>query len=202
MTLVALSLATFSSTVSAVSFDCAEASNPTESAICQEPELRRLDDRLAHAYRRVKHVSGVKKEQRDWIKYRNRECGGNFYCLKDVFKKRIGELERRHASGGAGGSTGSAHHGKVFSPDRGVVCDRVGKFCADYQGIAVGLTREYFGDAAANKWSKHMTKNFDKSRFTMSNGVHCDTNVQKCYTNKFKDAVSQQWTKHLFLDRY
>ena len=200
-TLVVLGFAAFGTTALAVSFDCAKASNLTESAICQEPELRRLDDQLARVYQKVKYMPGVRAEQRDWIRFRNRECGGNFYCLKDEFKKRIRKLRQRHGSGGAGGSTGSTH-GKVFSPDRGVVCDRVGKFCADYQGIALGLIKEYFGESAMRTWEKRMSKNFDKSRFTMSNGVHCDTNVQKCYTNKFKDAVSRKWTKRLFLDRY
>lgn len=69
---------------SAASFDCAKASTDVEKMICADVELSSLDEQLAKTYKasmeRVVDISGLKKEQREWLKLRN-TCK-NETCLK------------------------------------------------------------------------------------------------------------------------
>lgn len=80
----------------AASFDCAKAGNATEKAICADPGLSRQDEAMAALYRRQVEMPGtgqwptlLKRDQRDWIVVRNRECKGNTECLKQDYERRI-----------------------------------------------------------------------------------------------------------------
>ncbi|WP_318654336.1 YcgJ family protein [Acinetobacter baumannii] len=59
----------------------------------------------------------------------------------------------------------------VFSPKRGVVCDKY--ICADKKGVSKSLTNQYLGAKKAKQ--AFSQGDFDTSAFTFSNGVFCDT---------------------------
>lgn len=84
------------SAASAASFDCAKAGNATEKAICADPGLSRQDEALAALYQRQLEMPDtgqwaaiLRRDQRDWIVVRNRECKGNADCLKQDYQRRI-----------------------------------------------------------------------------------------------------------------
>jgi hypothetical protein len=76
----------------------------------------------------------------------------------------------------------------VYSPYKGVLCDSKSGFCADDQGISMGLTEEYLGKPASDKLMAEINKvgmnSFDATTFTMSNGVHCETKARNCTVSK------------------
>ena len=92
--------------------------------------------------------------------------------------------------------------GDVYSPDKGVICDKKAGFCADRYGISVGFTKEFLGQEAQDKMMAKIKEvgenNFDMSVYTMSNGVHCDSGKEKCFSGKFDDTVDEAHTAALF----
>ncbi|MET3494343.1 lysozyme inhibitor LprI family protein [Variovorax boronicumulans] len=83
----------------AASFDCAKAGNATEKAICADPGLSRQDEALAALYLRQletpdagQWAAFLRRDQRDWIAVRNRECKGDTQCLKQDYERRIAFL--------------------------------------------------------------------------------------------------------------
>lgn len=62
----------------AASFDCKKARSEDEKAVCASPELSRLDDDMAAAYKAAlglmsgdnKRVALFRKDQADWVKDR------------------------------------------------------------------------------------------------------------------------------------
>lgn len=89
----------------ATSFDCHKAHSKTEKLACSDPELSRLDDMLASAYKHalVAHPlpSYVKARQREWV--RDIEgCGDQNFnggsearvkpCMKKLYEDRIANL--------------------------------------------------------------------------------------------------------------
>jgi uncharacterized protein YecT (DUF1311 family) len=83
----------------AASFDCAKAGNATEKAICADPGLSRQDEALAALYQRQLEMPDagqwatiLRRDQRDWIAVRNRECKGNVDCLNQDYQRRIAYL--------------------------------------------------------------------------------------------------------------
>jgi len=92
-----------------------------------------------------------------------------------------------------------AQAGSVYSPDKGVICDKKSGFCADKYGISLGLTQEYLGDKHAATWEKRLSNpSFDSSAFTMSNGLSCDTKAKVCKKSKWDDKADAHWTAILF----
>ena len=83
----------------AASFDCNKATTETEIAICSDPELSALDDRLSGIYFRgrqvTENVSGsdleIQKDQINWLNNRN-QCGLETDCLVNAYQTRIKEL--------------------------------------------------------------------------------------------------------------
>ena len=87
----------------AASFPCAKASTPTEKAICADPGLSRLDERMAAAYRAGLEslsedgveegtaVAAVKADQRAWLGERN-ACGADAGCLRGAMERRLAVL--------------------------------------------------------------------------------------------------------------
>jgi len=195
LTLTVISVVTLGTNLSAASFNCNKASTKIEHAICEDRWLSEKDGEMGRVYAHASKISNLKHEQRDWIHHRNRNCGIDQDCLFDMTEKRIVEL-KRIIKRNRGSHKG--HHGKVFSPAHGVVCDRKSGFCADSYGISMGLTRDYLGGRNADIWTKRTRGNFDTSVFGMSNGVYCDTHEGRCYTNKLKDNVDHYFTNALF----
>ncbi len=196
LTLAALGLSLCTTTVTAASFNCHEASTPTEKAICGDRYLSQLDSKMGKIYKKAARHANIKQEQRDWISHRNNNCGANTDCLYDMTKARINDL--RHHIRRGGGTYTPSHKGSVYSPERGIVCDKKSGFCADSYGISLGFTKEYLGQKQQDIWVKRITKDFDTTAFTMSNGVFCDTNIRTCYTSKFKEQVDHYFTNRLF----
>jgi uncharacterized protein YecT (DUF1311 family) len=189
------------SPLSAASFDCGRATTMAEKEICIEPELNRLDNELGRVYHKAKHIRYVKQEQRDWLRHRDRKCGGNFYCLRDEMEERIHELRRivRNTKRYNRPAHPASHRGSVYSPDYGIVCDKKAGFCADKEGIAMGYTQVYLGQAAAEKFNNMIDKyHMETDSYTLSNGIHCDSKDRKCYNNKWKEKVNHEYTSKLF----
>lgn len=95
----------------AASFDCNAASATQERFICNNPELSRLDEAMAEAYR--KHASQlseparalVRESQRSWLAYWPRSCSATvgkvelgaseLSCAVGSYRERLGELQVR-----------------------------------------------------------------------------------------------------------
>lgn len=93
--------------------------------------------------------------------------------------------------------------GEVYTPTSGVVCDRKAQFCADAQGISLGLTREYLGAKAEDVMLGRIRDaggpaGYDLTWFAFSNGVDCKTRQQVCYVSKHSDQVDTGHTRALF----
>ncbi|PKH77016.1 hypothetical protein CXF97_27455 [Pseudomonas sp. Choline-02u-1] len=93
---VALTSLVFACSAHATSFDCSSAASKTEKAICADPYLSRLDDKLADQWRitlgNVADPQILKTDQRQWLKNRN-ACGGLSACLRREYLMRVTELE-------------------------------------------------------------------------------------------------------------
>jgi len=96
-------------------------------------------------------------------------------------------------------SVSAKSHGNVYFPEHGILCDKKSGFCADREGISLGFTKEYLGEAAASKFGNMIKKyHMDTSSYTLSNGIYCDAALHKCYTNKWKEKVHKKYTNMLF----
>ena len=97
------------------------------------------------------------------------------------------------------GATSLLSASNVYSPDKGVICDKKAGFCVDSYGISLGFTKEYLGTKAEKKWLKILNDdNFDSTAFTFSNGLSCDTKQKICKKSKWDDNANAHWTKVLF----
>lgn len=86
----------------------------------------------------------------------------------------------------------------VYSPQKGVLCDKKVTLCADAYGLSAGITELYFGKKAAAPTIKKLTSISDKSVFTFSNGLHCKTGKKECYVDKYSSQVDKASTVALF----
>ncbi len=71
----------------------------------------------------------------------------------------------------------------VYSPGPGAVCDKVGQACFDSQGASIGITKDEFGQVAADKLANSIEEvgdDWDPTEFTMSDGVSCNTTKKVC----------------------
>ena len=88
-------------TTFAASFDCTKASTAGEKAICADPELSKLDEQLAKAYKRALQKgprAKVQADQKAWLKERNTNCGYYAACLQYQYYRRIAQLQGVHWS--------------------------------------------------------------------------------------------------------
>ncbi|WP_169741298.1 lysozyme inhibitor LprI family protein [Andreprevotia chitinilytica] len=84
----------------AASFDCKKARAEDEKAICANPELSKLDEELAQAFKSAqaamagdtKRIAAFRRDQAEWIKDRAR-CGDTVSCLKNEYVDRIRWLQ-------------------------------------------------------------------------------------------------------------
>jgi uncharacterized protein len=95
-----------SGTASAQSFNCRDASNAAERAICGSDKLSDLDDRMNELYSQL--LSGTASEKtRIWVRdYQHRflsardACGRNTGCIKGAYLDQISVLSARiHIAG-------------------------------------------------------------------------------------------------------
>ena len=90
----------------AASFDCAKAETPTEHAICDNPQLSKLDDQTAGLYYTLisngslsaKKVSQVKAAQAKFLTTRD-ACGAGYDCLIDAYTSQIMFLKAEAGEG-------------------------------------------------------------------------------------------------------
>jgi len=79
----------------AASFDCSKATTLVENAICNDAEISALDDLLMDTYKKAlantDDQSGLKSEQRSWLKNKRNTCK-NVACVKQAYVLRISEL--------------------------------------------------------------------------------------------------------------
>lgn len=85
------------------------------------------------------------------------------------------------------GMSVSALAADIYSPARGVVCDKKAGYCVDDEGISMRLTSKYLGEQAYSKLDKTLGNGTDINlgEFTLSNGVHCDSEAKQCYKDRF-----------------
>jgi hypothetical protein len=95
------------------------------------------------------------------------------------------------AASGSGGGAKLDFGSGVYSPERGVICDSTGQWCADGTGLSASWTEQYFGGAAAAKLS-----GASQDVFGFSNRVKCATATQSCTGGSGKAA--KKMTKALF----
>ncbi|BFT81321.1 YcgJ family protein [Enterobacter pseudoroggenkampii] len=96
----------------------------------------------------------------------------------------------------------AAQNNNLQSPERGVLCDRY--MCASgTEGISQALTEKYLGKKVAA--SLFAQGDFDRTEFTFSNGIFCDTKEQLCRGDRYYGAdgkrsgtSSDKYTKLLF----
>ncbi|GEM_PF-3835249 len=78
----------------AASFDCAKANTKVEHMVCDNPELSKLDEEMAEAYKVAlqdeKHAAFIKQAQRRWLK--ERDGCTNADCLEMTYRGRINKL--------------------------------------------------------------------------------------------------------------
>ncbi|QBX32710.1 hypothetical protein Asfd1_84 [Aeromonas phage Asfd_1] len=87
-----IALGLLSSSAMAASFDCNHQNlNAIEKTICQVPDLSRMDEQLADAYKAVRHIVAVKSDQKEFIQKRNKMVSLNE--LRDLHQQRIIELQ-------------------------------------------------------------------------------------------------------------
>lgn len=92
----------------------------------------------------------------------------------------------------------------VFLPAAGVVCDIKGHFCADREGISMGLTTRFLHKDAQERLSRTLGEGADVHlwEYTLSNGVHCDAHERQCYTDRYYPRTADKYetkiTQHLY----
>lgn len=92
--------------------------------------------------------------------------------------------------------------GAVSSPMAGFICDKKAGFCANAQGISMGLTKEYLGEKGEQIMMANINSvganNFDPSVYTLSNGVACKSSTKTCTVSKWSENVDKAHTQALF----
>ena len=80
---------------SAASFDCAQAATPTEHAICDNPQISKLDEQTSGLYYQIissgaprRTVNQVKSSQVSFLQQRN-SCGAGYNCLISAYTDQI-----------------------------------------------------------------------------------------------------------------
>ena len=98
-------------------------------------------------------------------------------------------------SGGTSGAGSSANASdRNLTPEPGVRCDSVERVCYDRSGPSVALTRNYFGDSAAERIGDgssagHSGGSYERM-FYPARSVACDRSTQICYDDG-KASVAQ-----------
>jgi len=82
--------------VRAASFDCGNASSPSEKTICVNQRLSLIDDDIARAYaQRLARDPGVRQIQRGWLRARDQGCAEDAACLRNMMISQLDWLRGR-----------------------------------------------------------------------------------------------------------
>lgn len=80
----------------AASFDCAEATTKVEKMICGDAELSKLDEEMASAYagasEQKTQFKGLKEQQREWLRERNRCLDAG--CMQEKYRQRLDAISK------------------------------------------------------------------------------------------------------------
>lgn len=93
-----LTLASFTTSAIAASFDCSNATKPIEKTICRNPTISSLDSRLGVVYGAdvaradERQKERLVKEQKHWLRFTRNNCGDET-CFKHAYWSRLAELE-------------------------------------------------------------------------------------------------------------
>lgn len=102
------------------SFDCKNASKPSELTICSDGELAAADRNLAKAYRAAIQTSAdphsVRQEQDVWMTRRD-DCGSNTKCLAKSYATREAELRATASVPSADNSSAPSEPESVVTPE-------------------------------------------------------------------------------------
>jgi uncharacterized protein len=105
--MIAIGAAALPGAGQAASFDCGKASTPTEHAICDNPQLSKLDDQTSGLYYSLisgdtvlknGSVADVKAQQEKFLGQRD-ACGANYDCLIDAYTAQIMYLKAAAGEG-------------------------------------------------------------------------------------------------------
>ena len=122
-------------------------------------------------------------------------CAGGSAAAKMqamLFGTAAGSGAAGAATGGNAAGAAKAEFGNgVYSPGHGVICDSMGKWCADGTGLSASLTEQFFGGDAASKLSGAA-----QDVFGFSNHVKCEIATRSCSGGSGKAA--RKMTKTLF----
>jgi len=206
LTLASITLFALSSQLSAASFNCHKASTSIEKAICTDRNLNELDSKMGYTYQKAKkYQHDLPKYQKIWVKNRNKECGANTDCLYKWTESRIINFKNIISDAKAGVPVNApkkkyTSNGSVYFPEHGIVCDKKAGFCADYEGISMGYTKEYLGQAAQDKMMGYLEKDhMETASYTLSNGIYCDSHKRKCFKDRYNGSpVNKHYTNKLF----
>lgn len=86
----------------AASFDCAQAQQPDERAICASRQLSEMDVEMAVRYEMLTGLvamgtrGDMQEAQHDWLQNRAR-CGASRSCLTTMYRARINVLKAQYA---------------------------------------------------------------------------------------------------------
>jgi hypothetical protein len=87
----------------------------------------------------------------------------------------------------------------VNFPQPGVICDSPTQICFDQQGPSLPLTRQFFGQVAANRLLAQLTGRPPQREFMLSGGQLCDLNQRTCWDDGWRRrAVSVPLSRQLF----
>lgn len=98
----------------AASFDCTKAQTPTETMICDKPELSRMDDQLGQLFRQVRSDSRLSADARENILVDQRAWLGRANgctdtgCLEALYAARIDQLQEQQRDIAGGATDGEA----------------------------------------------------------------------------------------------
>jgi uncharacterized protein len=206
LTLAVIAVMSLSSQATAASFNCHKASTSVEKAICADRYLNELDGDMGRLYHKAKQYQhGLPQLQKEWIHNRNKTCGANTDCLYKWTENRIVNFNNiiKDAKAGKPVNPPKKKHtsgDSVYFPEHGILCDKKSGFCADREGIAMGYTKEYLGQAAQDKMMGYMNRDhMDTSSYTLSNGIHCDSHKKKCFEDRYNGSpVNKHYTNKLF----
>lgn len=95
----------------AQSFDCEKADTDAERAICNTPELTRMDIEAAILEQTLENAPTLSPEikakllheQEVWIHSTRHDCGGDVACLEKAYKARVSRLQETIHSALSGG---------------------------------------------------------------------------------------------------
>jgi hypothetical protein len=93
-----------------------------------------------------------------------------------------------------------ADNDKIDLLPGGILCDRGDQVCYDRSGANVEQTRRKFGEYAAADVQKKLRKSgeWGEKKFTLSNGVKCNTQNRVCKKEGGEGDRAKKITNHLF----